>query len=248
MFKFEKSGNPVLKEETFRKSALINEGVMTFKGALNKTALLLLLTIAAAYFTWTRSLDVLTAETMKLYVIGGAIGGFIVSLIIIFRSKTAPYLAPAYAILEGFFLGGISAMFEMQYPGIAFQAIAATFSVFLALLLVYRTGIIKVTQKFRMIVVGATAGIALFYLLGFVLSFFSVQMPLIHDSSIFGIGFSVVVVIIASLNLVLDFDFIEKASNGGAPKYMEWYAGFSLMITLVWLYIEILRLLSKLRD
>ncbi|WGU69697.1 Bax inhibitor-1/YccA family protein [Capnocytophaga canimorsus] len=124
----------------------------------------------------------------------------------------------------------------------------ATFSVFLALLLVYRTGIIKVTQKFRMIVVGATAGIALFYLLGFVLSFFSVQMPLIHDSSIFGIGFSVVVVIIASLNLVLDFDFIEKASNGGAPKYMEWYAGFSLMITLVWLYIEILRLLSKLRD
>ncbi|WGU69698.1 Bax inhibitor-1/YccA family protein [Capnocytophaga canimorsus] len=124
MFKFEKSGNPVLKEETFRKSALINEGVMTFKGALNKTALLLLLTIAAAYFTWTRSLDVLTAETMKLYVIGGAIGGFIVSLIIIFRNKTAPYLAPAYAILEGFFLGGISAMFEMQYPGIAFQAIA----------------------------------------------------------------------------------------------------------------------------
>lgn len=139
-------------------------------------------------------------------------------------------------------------MFEMQYPGIAFQAIAATFSVFLALLLVYRTGIIKVTQKFRMIVVGATAGIVLFYLLGFVLSFFSVQIPLIHDSSIFGIGFSVVVVIIASLNLVLDFDFIEKASNGGAPKYMEWYAGFSLMITLVWLYIEILRLLSKLRD
>ena len=242
------SGNPVLGKETFKRSLTADEGVMTFQGALNKTGLLLLLTIATAYFTWTRTMDPLTVGAMYPYMMGGVFGGFVVAMIIIFKQNLAPYLAPLYAILEGLFLGGISAMFEMSYPGIAMQAILATSSVFLVLLFVYKSGIIKVTQKFRMIVIGATAGIAVYYLIGMVMSFFGAQIPLVASNSMFGIGFTLFVVVIASLNLVLDFDYIDRASQVGAPKYMEWYAGFSLVVTLVWLYIEILRLISKLRD
>jgi uncharacterized YccA/Bax inhibitor family protein len=166
----------------------------------------------------------------------------------VFKKKWSAVTAPAYALLEGLFLGGISAAFEAKFPGIVIQAVALTFGTLFALLIAYRSGLIKPTENFKLGIFAATGGIALFYLVSMVLGFFHVNVPLINSSSPLGIGFSVVVVIIAALNLVLDFDFIEKGSQMGAPKYMEWYAGFGLLVTLVWLYVEILRLLSKLRS
>jgi uncharacterized YccA/Bax inhibitor family protein len=158
------------------------------------------------------------------------------------------FTAPIYALLEGLFLGGISAIFEAQYPGIVIQAVSLTFGTLFCLLLAYRSGIIKVTENFKLGVAAATGGIALIYLATLVLGLFGVRMPFIHESGLIGIGFSLFVVVIAALNLVLDFDFIESGAKSGAPKYMEWYAAFGLMVTLIWLYIEILRLLAKLRS
>ena len=160
----------------------------------------------------------------------------------------APITAPIYAVLEGLFLGGLSSMFEARFPGIAVQAIFGTFGTMAGLLLAYRTGLIKATENFRLGVFAATAGIAMLYLVSIVMGFFGKSIPFIHQSGAIGIGFSVFVVIIAALNLVLDFDFIEKGEEVGAPKYMEWYAAFGLLVTLVWLYVEMLRLLSKLRS
>jgi uncharacterized YccA/Bax inhibitor family protein len=172
----------------------------------------------------------------------------VVALITIFKKNLAPTTAPIYAVLEGLFLGGLSAMFEAQFSGIAVQAIFGTFGTMGGLLLAYRTGLIKATENFRLGVFAATAGIALLYLVSFVMGFFGKSIPFIHQSGTFGILFSVFVVIIAALNLVLDFDFIEKGEEVGAPKYMEWYAAFGLLVTLVWLYVEMLRLLAKLRS
>jgi uncharacterized YccA/Bax inhibitor family protein len=184
---------------------------------------------------------------MSLAMVGG-IGGFIVALVTIFKKTWAPVTAPIYALLEGLALGGISAIFELRFPGIAIQAVSLTFGTLAVLLLVYRSGVIPVTENFKLGVVAATGGIALFYLATIVLGFFGVHFTTINGSGPIGIGFSIFVVIIASLNLVLDFDFIENAVRAGAPKYMEWYAAFGLMVTLIWLYFEILRLLSKLRS
>jgi len=179
------------------------------------------------------------------WLIFGAIGGFIAALVTIFKQRWAPITAPIYALLQGLFLGGISAFFEAMYPGIVMQAVALTFAVMLAMLALYRSGWIKVTQKFRMGVMAATGGLAMFYLLSIVLGMFNVEIPMLYSSSPIGIGFSIIVVIIAALNLVLDFDFIDRAAQAQAPKHIEWYAAFGLTLTLIWLYIEILRLLSR---
>jgi uncharacterized YccA/Bax inhibitor family protein len=178
----------------------------------------------------------------------GVFGGLIFSLVTIFKKEWSPVTAPLYALCEGLFLGGISAVFELKYPGIAFQAICLTFGTLLALLLAYSSGMIRATQKFQIGVMAATGGIALFYLFQMIMGFFHVQFLTINGSGPIGIGFSVIVVIIAALNLVLDFAFIEQGANAGAPKYMEWYGGFAIMVTLVWLYLEILRLLAKMNQ
>ena len=181
-------------------------------------------------------------------VIGGVIGGLVVAMVTVFKQTWAPYTTPLYAALEGLALGGISYLFEQRYPGIVAQAVFLTFGTLGALLFAYRSGIIRATENFKLGVFAATGGIAVVYLLSFVLGFFGIGVPLIHSSGTFGILFSLFVVVIAALNLVLDFDFIEEGAERGAPKYMEWYGAFGLLVTLVWLYLEILRLLAKLQD
>ena len=245
-----RTANPALKESVFTSGVRGERGdTMTINGTVNRTGMLVLLVVAAAWFSWTRSTAGPNgAIVANPYILIGAIGGFIVALITIFKKTFAPVTAPIYAVLEGLFIGGLSAMFEARFSGIAAQASFATFGVLGGLLLAYRTGLIKATENFKLGVFAATAGIAILYLISFVLSFFGKSIPYIHQSGWMGIGFSVFVVIIASLNLVLDFDFIENGAAAGAPKYMEWYAAFGLLVTLVWLYIEMLRLLSKVRS
>jgi uncharacterized YccA/Bax inhibitor family protein len=247
-----RTGNPALKDSIFSQARVgmaSSEIKMTIAGTVNKTGLLLLLTIAAAAQTWHLVAPAPDAVSPYLgpVTIGGVLLGFVLSLIIIFKKTTAPYLAPVYAICEGVALGAISSVFELRYPGIVFQAILGTFGTLFALLAAYKSGLIKATENFKLGVVAATGGIALIYLISMILGFFKIHVPYIHESGIIGIGFSVFVVIVAALNLVLDFDFIENGEASGAPKYMEWYAAFGLLVTLVWLYLEILRLLSKSR-
>ncbi len=249
-----RSGNPALKESTFLdlgSGSVVSrpaDGAMTLNGTVNKTALLLVLAVITAAFAWNRVEITADGMTGGLYVWGGLIGGFILAMVTIFKKEWAPVTAPMYALVEGLFLGGISAVFEARYPGIAFQAVLLTFGTLFALLFAYRSGLIKATENFKMGVVAATGGIALVYLATIVLGFFGVEIPMIHGNGLVGIGFSLFVVVIAALNLVLDFDFIEAGVEHGAPKYMEWYGAFGLMITLVWLYIEFLRLLAKLQS
>ena len=213
---------------------------MTLEGAVNKTAIGLFLIMTAAYFTWTNpSLPIM---------IGGAIGGFVMALVTIFKKTWAPFTVPIYAILEGLFLGGISRFFEDRFPGIASQAIILTLGILGALLLAYKSKLIKPTENFKLGITAATGGIFLIYMINIIMGFFGSSIPMIHESGMIGIGFSVFVVIIASLNLVLDFDFIEQGVEQGAPKYMEWYGAFGLLVTLIWLYLEILRLLAKLQS
>jgi len=245
-----KSGNPALSTTVFENAGKVVVGnAMTVSGTVNKTALALLLCLAAASWTWNLFFN---SAGNPQAIIGwmwvGLIGGFIVALVTIFKRVWAPITTPIYAVLEGFALGGISSIFETQYPGIVIQAIGLTFGTLGALLLAYKSGLIKVTENFKLGVFAATGGIAIVYLVDIVLGFFGIRMPMIHSSGWLGIGFSVFVVIIASLNLVMDFDFIEHGAESGAPKYMEWYGAFGLMVTLVWLYLEILRLLSKLNS
>jgi len=224
---------------------------MSLNGTVNKTALLLVVTLAGAMFSWSQFSAAMAAgnpAAVMPYVWGGAIGGFVVALATIFRKEWSPFTAPLYAALEGLFLGAASAMFELRYPGIVIQAVGLTFGTLAALLLAYRSGLIKATENFKLGVVAATGGIALLYLVQIGLQFFGFKgMGFIHEGSTIGILFSVGVVIVAALNLVLDFDFIEQGVERGAPKYMEWYAAFGLLVTLVWLYLEILRLLGKTR-
>jgi len=213
---------------------------MTLEGSVNKTGIGLFLLMISAYFTWN--------NTMPGLMIFGAIGGFIVAIVTIFKKNWAPITVPIYAILEGLFLGGISQIFEKQFPGIVTQAIILTLGILGALLIAYKTKLIKPTENFKLGVSAATGGIFLVYLINFIMGFFGSSIPMIHESGLMGIGFSIFVVIIAALNLVLDFDFIEQGAELGAPKYMEWYGAFGLMVTLIWLYLEILRLLAKLQS
>lgn len=243
-----KSGNPTLNKKVFERNTLSTEynETMTERGTLNKFGLMLALLVAAAGFTWKAAHD---GKDVTSWMIGGAIVGLILAIVISFKPKLAAYLAPVYGLAEGFFLGAISVYFNDAFaktaPGIVMQAVGLTFGVVIAMFLLYRLRIIKATEKFKTVVFTATAGIALFYVISIVLRMFGVQMPLIHESTTMGIVFSLVVVGIAALNLVLDFDLIEQGAAAGAPKYMEWYGAFALMVTIVWLYLEILRLLSK---
>ena len=236
-----RSGNPALTSKIFLELGRADTAnAMTIQGTVNKTGLALLLLMASATLTWN------SPEASGLIWVG-ALGGFIVALITIFNKTAAPYTVPVYAVLEGLFLGGISRIFESMYPGIVQQAVFLTFGTLGALLLAYRSGLIKATENFKLGVTAATGGIAFVYLVSIVMGFFGIHFSMIHCSGPMGILFSAFVVVIAALNLVMDFDFIEEGAENGAPKYMEWYGAFGLLVTLIWLYLEILRLLAKLR-
>ncbi len=240
-----RTGNPALSDNTFTGVGRFarTEEVMTAQGTANKALLLLLCVLVTASWIWSKD-----PQTVTPWVAVGAIAGFIVALVTVFKQTWAPITAPLYALLEGLVIGGVSALFEAQFPGIVIQAAGLTLGTCLAMLLAYKSGLIRATENFKMGVVAATGGIALFYIITMVVGFFGIQMPLMYGNSLASIGFSVVVVIIAALNLVLDFDFIEQGAAQGAPKYMEWYGAFGLMVTLIWLYLEMLRLLAKLRS
>jgi len=242
-----RSGNPVLRESTFNDISQRGYGQpMTLTGVVNRSVLMLLLVAAAAAGVWSYS----ASHPTVIYpaVMTGALGGFVVAIATSFKRSWAPVTAPVYAVLEGLFIGGISLVMEQRFPGLVLQAVLLTFGVMFALLAAYQSRIIRPSQTFKSVIVGATFGIVVVYLVSMVAQlFFHTAIPLIFDSGPVGITFSLIVVGIAALNLVLDFDFIENGIAYGAPKWMEWYAAFGLTVTLVWLYIEILRLLAKMR-
>jgi uncharacterized YccA/Bax inhibitor family protein len=243
-----KSGNPALSEKIFQNTiAVPGAEVMTERGTLNKFFFLFLMVMASASFTWKAFYE---GKDIMGWMIGAAIGGLILAFVMAFRRPWSPYLAPAYGLLEGVFVGGISAIYNNAFaktaPGIVTQAVLLTFGVVLAMFALYRFRIIKVTEKLRSVILIATAGILVFYLLAWILRMFRIDIALIHEGTSLGIIFSLVVVTVAALNLLLDFDMIEQGAKMGAPKYMEWYGAFGLLVTIVWLYLEILRLLSKL--
>ena len=242
-----RTSNPALNERAFRGVPGALGESMTLEGTVNKTGLLLLCTVATAAWAWHLFMQSRSAAAVLPLLWIGTIGGFIFAMATVFKKTWAPVTAPVYALLEGLALGSISAILEIRFPGIAIQSVSLTFGTLLVLLLAYRSGLIQVTQKFRLGVIAATGAIMLFYVAEIVLGFFGVHFASVNGSGMMGIGFSVIVVIIASLNLVLDFDLIESGVRAGAPKYMEWYGAFGLMVTLVWLYLEILRLLTKIR-
>jgi len=249
-----KTSNPALGQNTFSNLAaqpgsLIDvQDRMTLNGTVNKTGLLLLCSIATAAWTWHMFLPDRDITNVAPLMMLGLIGGFIVAMVTTFKKQWSPVTAPIYALLEGLVLGGLSAMLELRYPGIAIQAVSLTFGTLFVLLIAYRSGWIQVTQKFRLGIIAATGGIFVFYMLEMILGFFGVQFMSVNGNGVIGIGFSLIVVAIAALNLVLDFDFIEQGVQYGAPRYMEWYGAFGIMVTLVWLYLEILNLLSKMRS
>jgi len=241
-----RSGNPALNDSAFNVPSYGAER-MTINGTVRKTAALLVLAVMTAMWTWGQFMQTGDPSSVMLYVWVGAIGGFIVAMVTIFKKNFSPVTAPIYALLEGLVIGGLSAIFEAQFPGIVMQAVALTFGTLACLLIAYRSGLIRATENFKMGVVAATGGIALIYIASIVLSFFGIRIPFIHEGGPTGILFSLFVVTIAALNLVLDFDFIESAAERDTPKYMEWYGAFGLIVTLIWLYLEILRLLGKSR-
>jgi uncharacterized YccA/Bax inhibitor family protein len=240
-----RTSNPALNEKAFRGEVAVGEA-MTLQGTVNKTGVLLLCVVASSAWTWGLAHSP-APQAASPWMIGGLIGGMITAFATIVKKNWAPFTAPLYALLEGLVLGGISAVFEKAYPGIAVQAVGLTFGTLFVLLLAYKSGVIRATQRFKTGVIAATGGIAVFYLVAMLLSFFHVSVGVLFSSSPWGIAFSLFVVIIAALNLVLDFDMIETGVRMGAPKYMEWYGAFGLMVTLIWLYLEILRLLAKAR-
>ncbi len=241
-----RSGNPFLGDKSFD---LVEQGEarMTLTGTVNKTAILLALTLISALWVWNKYYELQDPAAIMPLMWIGIIGGLVLALITTFAKKAAPYTAPGYALLEGLALGGISAFYETRYPGVVIQGVGLTFGTLACLLVAYRTGLIKATEKFRLGVVAATGAIALLYVVNMVMALFGHSMGFIHDGGTVGILFSLVVVTVAALNLVLDFAFIEQGIAAGSPKYMEWYGAFGLLVTLVWLYLEMLRLLSKLR-
>ena len=236
-----RSGNPVLSKKTFDNTISVSEK-MTIEGTVNKTGISLLILVGTGYLTF---------DTLNpILLIGCGIGGFIFALVTIFKKEWAPITVPIYAALQGAMLGGISYMYNYLYDGIVTNAILLTVGILVSLLIAYRSGYIKATENFKLGIFAATGGIAIVYLVNFIMGFFGTGIGVmnINNASPLSIGFSIVVVIIAALNLVLDFDFIEEGAEKGAPKYMEWYGAFGLLVTLIWLYLEILRLLAKLNS
>lgn len=240
-----KSGNPALNKNTFNNLEL-DSNPMTLEGTASKSLFLLLLCVGTGIFGWQYTSQ--NPETAGVLIFGTVIAAFVLAIIMILKKTLSPVLAPLYALLEGFALGGISMIYESQFGGIVLQALVLTGGIFVSMLLLYLFRIIKPTENFKLGVAAATGGIAIFYLVGLTMSFFGRQAPLIASNSAYGIGFTVLVIIIAALNLVVDFDFIEDGVKKHAPKYMEWYASFGLFVTIVWLYLEMLRLLAKLRS
>ena len=243
-----KSGNPALSEKNFQ-TVFVGNGseTMTLKGTLNKFGFMLLMLMGSAYYSWK---EFAGSGNVTALLWTGLIGGLITAVVIIFKKEWAGYLAPFYALMEGLFLGAISAMYNNAFaakaPNLIMNAVGLTFGVAIAMYFLYSFKIIKATEKFKSVIIMATVGIGVFYLISMVVRMFGVDIAFLHEGSLMGIGFSLVVVTVAALNLILDFDMIEKGTEAGAPKYMEWYGAFGLMVTIVWLYLEILRLLSKL--
>jgi uncharacterized YccA/Bax inhibitor family protein len=236
-----RTSNPVLRSETFDVPNY-GQASMTLGGTIFKTGVLTGLTLITFLGSYVLAMSGVSVRLMAG--VGGVLG-LVFALITSFKPAWAMVTGSLYALVEGVALGAISYMFESRFPGIAISAAGCTIGTLAGLLLAYQSGLIRATENFRLGIFAATAGIMLFYLATFVLSFFGIRVPYIHESGLIGIGFSVFVVIIAALNLVLDFDFIERGVQSGAPKHMEWYAAFGLLVTLVWLYIEMLRLLAK---
>ena len=245
-----KSSNPTLSEKIYRDTILdkvvTHENAMTVRGTLNKFGFLFLMVMGTAFYSWK---EYAGGGNVQPLIWIGAIGGLIVALVITFKKEWAPYLAPAYALLEGLFVGSISAYYNEAFaakaPNLIINAVGLTFGVAIAMYLLYSFRIIKATEKFKAVVISATAGIAIFYMLTWVLGFFGIHFAFLHEGSAMGIGFSVFVVALAALNLILNFDMIERGAELGAPKYMEWYSAVGLLVVIVWLYLEILNLLSK---
>ena len=241
-----RTSNPALNAKTFGERAIGGEA-MTLQGTVNKTGVLLLCAVATAAWTWGLARSESPQAAMP-WMIGGMIGGLVAALATIFKKEWSPITAPIYALFEGLALGGISSLFDLRYHGIAAEAVALTFGTLAVMLGAYSTGLIRATRKFTIGVIAATGGICLVYIVDMVMGMFGRHMPLINEATPLGIGVSVFIVIIAALNLILDFALIETGVQSGAPKYMEWYGAFGLMVTLVWLYLEILRLMSKIRE
>jgi uncharacterized YccA/Bax inhibitor family protein len=244
-----RSSNPALSDKIFDKAGTADRSeAMTIQGTVDKLFILtVLLSVAAAYSWHLMGTPEMMVQAMGL-LMGGALIAFVVGLVICFKMSWAPVLAPVYALCEGLLLGCISAVYEKMYNGIVVQSLGLTLAVLLILLFAYKTRLIKVTDHLRAGIIAATGAICLLYVAEMVLrGFFHYQIPVINDATPIGIGFSLLVVFIASMNLVLDFDFIERGAEDGAPKYMEWYGAFGLLVTLIWVYLEILRLLSKMR-
>lgn len=244
------TSNPALVANPFSGfGAVAQSDSMTVRGTVNKTAILLLLVILPAAYVWNLFFSAgQNPAAVQTWMWVGLIGGLILSLVTIFKKNWAPLSAPLYAVMEGLFLGGLSAQFQQAYPGIVLQAVSLTMATLLMMLAAYQSGWIKATENFKLGIVAATGGIMVVYLVAIVLGFFGINVPFIQGSGIFSIGFSIFVCIIAALNFILDFDFIQQGARNNIPKYMEWYGAFALMVTLIWLYLEILRLLAKLND
>jgi uncharacterized YccA/Bax inhibitor family protein len=245
-----KSGNPTLSPKVFENAVVTDySNVMTLRGTLNKFGFMLLMLLGSAYYSWK---EFAGGGDVTPLIWTGLIGGFITAIVITFKKEWAQYLAPIYGLLEGLFLGAISAAFNAAFatkaPNIVMNAVGLTFGTAIAMYFLYSFKIIKATERLKSVIITATMGIAIFYLITLVVGLFGIHMPFLNDSSPLGIGISLFIVGIAALNLILDFDMIEQGTAAGAPKYMEWYCAFGLMVTIVWLYLEILRLLSKLNS
>lgn len=242
-----RSSNPALRDKSFSPEHVgAGAGVMTLEGAVNRTIVLVGILLLTA--TWTWGMASAGNPAVGGVVMIGVIAGLVLAIATIFKQHWAPVTAPLYAAFEGLALGGISGLVNQRYDGLPLQAVALTAGTLLCLLLAYRTGLIRATENFKLGVTAATGAIALLYIVSIGMRMFGMQMPLLHESTPLGIGLSLFIVVIAALNLVMDFDFIERGAEAGLPRYMEWYAGFGLLVTLVWLYLEILRLLVKLRS
>jgi uncharacterized YccA/Bax inhibitor family protein len=246
-----KGGNAAMSEKTFEQVQHFEGEAMTVKGTMNKFGLMFIMLLGGASFTWSMFYQAGAASVMP-WMWGSLIGGFILSLVVIFKKTWAPFLALGYGLAQGLFLGAVSAFYDYafadKYPSIIMHAVLLTFGCAAAMYILYQTGIIRATNTFKKVILTATAGIAIFYLIAMVMRMFGTEMPYLHDNGPVGIGISLFIVAIAALNLILDFDMMDQGAQEGAPKYFEWYCAFGLMVTIVWLYLEILRLLGKLNS
>lgn len=244
-----KGGNPAMSEKTFEQVQHLGSDAMTVRGTLNKFGLMFIMLLGGASFTWAIFYRTGPQAVMP-WMWGSLIGGLVLSLVIIFKKEWAPYLALGYGLAEGLFLGAVSAFYDFafadKYPSIIMHAVLLTFGCAAAMYVLFQTGVIKATNTFKKVVIIATAAIAFFYLIAMVMRLFGAEMPYLHDNGPIGIGISLVITAVAALNLILDFDLMKEGAEQGAPKYFEWYCAFGLMVTMVWLYLEILRLLGKL--